>query len=133
MNMPELETTTNSSKTDRASNEEYLQKSKIWAENISIKFQKITVLLAELFRAYKSILIAVGVFLGIAIALYLGNEFLKAIEEIPLLRSVLQLVGLGYIIWFVYRHLLDGKKRTQTLSNLKDFTNNSIDNITGSK
>ncbi|KAF0909647.1 hypothetical protein E2562_000012 [Oryza meyeriana var. granulata] len=43
---------------------------------------------------------------GAIIAVWLSLIVVKALDSVPLLPNILELVGLGYSGWFVYRYLL---------------------------
>ncbi|CAK9196455.1 unnamed protein product, partial [Sphagnum troendelagicum] len=49
----------------------------------------------------------VGVYAGGAIvALWLSSTIVGAINSLPLLPKLMELIGLGYTGWFIYRYLL---------------------------
>ncbi len=52
------------------------------------------------------------IFLGI-IAVKVTLAIISAINDIPLLAPTFELVGLGYIGWFVYRYLLTNSSRQE--------------------
>ena len=60
----------------------------------------------EFFGNYQQPLITVGLFLGAMIALRVVIAALDAINDIPLVSTTFELIGLGYSIWFVNRYLL---------------------------
>ncbi|CAL5052311.1 unnamed protein product [Urochloa decumbens] len=53
---------------------------------------------------------------GAVVALWLTSVVVGAINAVPLLPKLLELVGLGYTGWFVYRYLLfkDSRKELAT-------------------
>ena len=59
--------------------------------------------------------IALGLLLGIVFVLRLTTVLLDTLNDIPLLPSVLKLVGLGYTVWFLINYLPKADRR-QTLS-----------------
>ena len=52
---------------------------------------------------------------GATFALWLSSSIVGAINAIPLLPKMMELVGLGYSAWFVYRYVLfkDSRKELQ--------------------
>ncbi|GBG68861.1 hypothetical protein CBR_g3554 [Chara braunii] len=56
---------------------------------------------------------------GALVALWLSSTIVSALNSLPLLPKVLELVGLGYTSWFVYRYLLFKQSREE-LSELID-------------
>ncbi|MCI24256.1 protein CURVATURE THYLAKOID 1A chloroplastic-like, partial [Trifolium medium] len=43
---------------------------------------------------------------GALVAVWLSSILVGAINSVPLLPKIMELVGLGYTGWFVYRYLL---------------------------
>ncbi|RVW37169.1 Protein curvature thylakoid 1A, chloroplastic [Vitis vinifera] len=43
---------------------------------------------------------------GAIVAVWLSSIIVSAINSVPLLPKIMELVGLGYTGWFVYRYLL---------------------------
>ncbi|GJN16163.1 hypothetical protein PR202_gb03121 [Eleusine coracana subsp. coracana] len=55
---------------------------------------------------------------GAILALWLSSAVVRAVSSVPLLPDLLELVGLGYSGWFVYRYLLFQENRQELASNL---------------
>ena len=55
----------------------------------------------------------VGGIIGALVTVKLTLALLDAIDDIPLIAPSLQLIGLGYTIWFVYRYLLKAETRQE--------------------
>uniref|UniRef100_A0ACD5UMK7 Uncharacterized protein n=1 Tax=Avena sativa TaxID=4498 RepID=A0ACD5UMK7_AVESA len=68
--------------------------------------------------------------IGVAglVALWTAVGALKAIDKLPILPGVLELVGIGYTGWFTYRNLIFQPDREVLVSNIKSTYNE----ITGS-
>lgn len=73
--------------------------------------------LTNLFEKYKQPLTSVGLILLVFVSIKLLSGLLDAIDDIPLVGSTVELIGLGYTAWFIYRYLLAAKNR-QELSEL---------------
>ena len=58
---------------------------------------------------------------GATAALWLSSTVVGAINAIPLLPKVMELVGLGYSAWFVYRYVLFKESRKELESNRGRF------------
>jgi CAAD domains of cyanobacterial aminoacyl-tRNA synthetase len=56
------------------------------------------------------------------IALKVILAVLDALDDIPLLSPLLQLVGLGYSLWFVNRYLLKAQSRQDLLQQIQGVT-----------
>ncbi|KAK1313261.1 Uncharacterized protein QJS10_CPA06g02202 [Acorus calamus] len=58
---------------------------------------------------------------GAIVAVWLSSIVVGAINSVPLLPKVLELVGLGYTGWFVYRYLLFKSSRKELASDIEDL------------
>ena len=89
-----------------------------------IKDQVITILselpayLSNFFADYQKPLITVGLILagGISIKVMLG--VLDALNDVPLVAPIFELIGMGYTGWFVYRYLLKASNRQELLTEI---------------
>ncbi|MEG3909298.1 CAAD domain-containing protein [Microcoleus sp. w1-18aA5] len=89
-----------------------------------IKDQVITILselpvyLSNFFADYQKPLITVGLILagGISIKVMLG--VLGALNDVPLVAPIFELIGMGYTGWFVYRYLLKASNRQELLTEI---------------
>lgn len=66
-----------------------------------------------------AVLLTFAIFLGLVAA----NSVVDAIERIPIVSGVIELVGLGVTGWFIYRYLLFGPDREELLSNIDEIVN----------
>ena len=83
----------------------------------------------ETFNEYKRPLTVIGLVSGVLIAIKLMFAILSAINDIPVLAPTMELIGLIYTGWFIYRYLLKANNRSELLSSLDDVK----DQITGNK
>ncbi|MDJ0595175.1 MAG: CAAD domain-containing protein [Pleurocapsa sp. MO_226.B13] len=60
------------------------------------------------------------IFLGI-IAVKITLAVVAAINDIPLLAPMFELVGLGYTVWFVYRYLLTKSSRQELVQEFESL------------
>ncbi|XP_075510777.1 protein CURVATURE THYLAKOID 1A, chloroplastic-like [Primulina tabacum] len=56
---------------------------------------------------------------GAIVALWLATIVVGAINSVPLLPKLLELVGLGYTGWFVYRYLLYKSSRKELVEDIE--------------
>ncbi|XP_020580943.1 protein CURVATURE THYLAKOID 1D, chloroplastic-like [Phalaenopsis equestris] len=56
---------------------------------------------------------------GALLALWISSAVVSAIDTLPLFPKVLELVGLGYTIWFSYRYLIFKKNREELFSKIE--------------
>jgi len=52
-------------------------------------------------------------------AIWLSSTIVGAINSVPLLPKVFELVGLGYSAWFTYRYLLFKSNREELLDDIE--------------
>ncbi|TVU11721.1 hypothetical protein EJB05_45323 [Eragrostis curvula] len=58
---------------------------------------------------------------GAIVALWLTSVVVGAINSVPLLPKILELVGLGYTGWFVYRYLLFKESRKELATDIESL------------
>ena len=84
-----------------------------WIEPILDVLAKIPDYIGQFFADYKQPLITLGIFLAAIITVKVTLAILDAINDIPLLAPLLELVGLGYTAWFVWRYLWKASNREE--------------------
>jgi len=83
----------------------------------------------QFFSEYQKPLVNVGLVVGALIAIYLTASIVDAINDIPLLSPLFELVGIGYSGWFIFRYLLTADARKELQNKVSDFS----DKVTGAK
>ncbi|XP_062090584.1 protein CURVATURE THYLAKOID 1A, chloroplastic [Humulus lupulus] len=58
---------------------------------------------------------------GAIVAVWLSSILVGAINSVPLLPKVMELVGLGYTGWFVYRYLLFKSSRKELATDIESL------------
>ncbi|KVH91101.1 protein CURVATURE THYLAKOID 1A, chloroplastic-like [Cynara cardunculus var. scolymus] len=58
---------------------------------------------------------------GAVVAIWLSSIVVGAINSVPLLPKILELVGLGYTGWFVYRYLLFKSSRKELATDIESI------------
>jgi len=56
---------------------------------------------------------------GAIVAVWLSSIVVGAINSVPLLPKIMELVGLGYTGWFVYRYLLFKESRKELATDIE--------------
>ncbi|KAI4355178.1 hypothetical protein L6164_003974 [Bauhinia variegata] len=56
---------------------------------------------------------------GAIVAIWLSSILVGAVNSVPLLPKILELVGLGYTGWFVYRYLLFKSSRKELATDIE--------------
>lgn len=87
-----------------------------WVDLVVDFLAKVPEQLGSFFDNYKQPLITVGLIITAGITVYIILSVLDAIDNIPLLSSILELVGLGYSAWFITRYLLKASTRQELFS-----------------
>ncbi|MGF1496306.1 MAG: CAAD domain-containing protein [Elainellaceae cyanobacterium] len=67
----------------------------------------------EFFSEYRRPLLTIGLILAIVLFGKIALAILGAINEVPLMAPLLELIGIGYVIWFVSRYLLKASTRSE--------------------
>lgn len=70
-------------------------------------------ILGDFFNQYRSQITIAGIGFGSFIGVKLTLALLSALNEIPLVQPTLELVGLSYTAWFVYRFVLRADNRQE--------------------
>ncbi|MCO5562594.1 hypothetical protein L7F22_016222 [Adiantum nelumboides] len=58
---------------------------------------------------------------GALVVLWLSSTIVGAVNSVPLLPKVLELVGLGYTGWFVYKYLLFKDSRKELVRDIEEL------------
>jgi glutamyl-tRNA synthetase len=75
----------------------------------------------QLYQEYQSQL-QIVFFLALAIlTVKLLASFVQALNRIPILSISFELIGIGYLLWFVYRYLLNQDNRQELLDKIEDI------------
>ncbi len=77
--------------------------------------------LSKFYSAYKTPLIGLAVFLASFVALRVVLAMLAAVNDIPLVSPVFELIGIGYTGWFVFRYLLKAPTRKELAAEIESF------------
>ncbi len=81
----------------------------------------------EFFQKYQPLLATLGWILLALMSVKVMLALLNAINEIPLLSVLLELVGLGYGIWFIFRYLLTAATRQELSGEILNFKKQVFD------
>ncbi|MDB9315701.1 CAAD domain-containing protein [Spirulina sp. CS-785/01] len=99
-----------------------------WLEPVSEFLAKLPDYLGKFFSDYKQPLITVGLIVAGIITVKLTLALLSAINDVPLLAPVFELVGIGYTGWFVYRYLLQSKTRSELVQEFNSLKSEILGN-----
>jgi len=77
-------------------------------------------ILGNFFSEYRQLIVSLGLVFGAIVSVKLTLALLSALNEIPLVEPILELVGLGYSVWFITRFMLKSEKRQEFYSKFTD-------------
>lgn len=77
--------------------------------------------LTDFFGEYRRPIITISLIIGALIAVKLLLAILDAINDIPLLSSLFELVGMGYSAWFIYRYVWKAENRQELASDFNSL------------
>jgi hypothetical protein len=92
-----------------------------WGQTVSEFLSKLPDYVGDFFSSYQRPLITVALLLSGVITVKVTLAVLDAINDIPLLASIFELVGIGYSAWFVYRYLLKVETRQELASEFQSL------------
>ena len=121
---PGMITTTSNVPTDEPAWREYLD---VVTEFISESPE----IIGDFFSTNQKFLVNLGVLVGAIITVYLTLYLLDGINHIPLLSPILELVGVGYSVWFVSRYLLKESTRDELVTEFKSLKDQLLGGGTG--
>lgn len=90
-------------------------------EKISAFLADLPDYLTDFFGEYRRPIITISLILGALIAVKLLLAILDAINDIPLMSSLFELVGMGYSAWFVYRYVWKAENRQELASDFSSL------------
>ncbi|MEH2420151.1 MAG: CAAD domain-containing protein [Nostoc sp.] len=82
--------------------------------------------LSGFFKDYKQPLITVALILGAIVTAKVVLALLNAINNIPLLSPLFELVGIGYASWFIFRYLLKASNRQELADEIQLLKNQFV-------
>ncbi|MEH2034829.1 CAAD domain-containing protein [Nostoc sp.] len=83
------------------------------SRQISQFLEQLPQYLSDFFKDYKQPLISVALILAAIVTARVVLTVLAAINDIPLLSPLFELVGISYTSWFVFRYLLKASTRQE--------------------
>lgn len=89
-----------------------------WLQPVWDIIGKIPELTGQFFEDNKQPLISLGIILLGIVSVKILIAVLDAINDIPLLAPMLQLIGMGYTAWFIWRYLWKASNRQELVSEL---------------
>ena len=91
-------------------------------------FAKVPEYVGRFFSEYKQPLTTLGLLILSFISVKIMIAVLGAIDDVPLLAPLLQIIGLGYTLWFTWRYLWKSSNRKELLSEFEAVKNQVFGN-----
>lgn len=92
-----------------------------WVQPVTEFLSKLPDYVGGFFYNYQQPLITIGLILSGIVTVKVTLAILDAINDVPLLAPVFELVGIGYTAWFVYRYLLKAETRQELVGEFKSL------------
>lgn len=93
---------------------------------ISQFLQQLPEYVSSFFQDYKQPLITVALILAAIVTAKVVLAVLDAINDIPLLSPLFELVGIGYATWFISRYLLKASTRQELANEIQLLKNQFV-------
>lgn len=88
---------------------------------ISQFLEQLPYYLKKFWAAYQLPIITLVLVLAATVTLKVVLTILKAINDIPLLEPTLELIGIIYSTWFVFRYLVQASTRQELAAEIRNF------------
>lgn len=85
-------------------------------EKVSAFLADLPEYLTDFFGEYRRPIVTVSLVIAALIAVKLLLALLDAINDIPLLSPLFELVGMGYSAWFIYRYIWKAENRQELVN-----------------
>lgn len=119
---PEQPINATSEKSHRKLTSEILTEEKQpWVQLISTFTDTVSAYLNNRVTNTQQLLITAALIIAALTILKLGFAVLKAINTIPFLSSLLEIIGIAYVSWFICRYLLSAANRQDLALQVKSF------------
>lgn len=102
-----------------SSTESYTTQWTQYGEQIAAFLEALPGYVTRFFAENKGPLGSIGLILLVVVTVKLTLALLDAINDIPLVAPTLELIGLAYTTWFVYRYLLSASNRQELSEEVK--------------
>ena len=108
-----VETSGNSELTNVSTDSTSEKKWQFIGKNIVDFLGEIPTNVAQTYKRFQTPIVSVVLLVTIAILVKILVAVFSALNEIPLVEPILELIGGGYVVWFTFRYLLKGSTREE--------------------
>ncbi|MEA5570282.1 CAAD domain-containing protein [Calothrix sp. UHCC 0171] len=99
-----------------------------FSSQVAIFLEKLPEYIGNFWTQYKVQITSIVLIIAALISVKIVLAILKAINEIPLIAFFFELVGIAYIVWFIWRYILKASTRQELLSQINSFKKQIIGN-----
>lgn len=99
------------------------------ARTISNFLAQLPEYISSFFFRYQQQLLTIVLILSALVTVKVVLALLDAINSIPLLSPIFELVGLGYATWFSFRYLLKAATRQELADKIRSFKQETVGEI----
>jgi hypothetical protein len=92
-------------------------------KQVSDFFAKLPEKTSRFYQEYKLPIISFALLVATIITFRVALAILGAINDIPLVRPIFELVGMSYTVWFISRYLLKDSTRKELLAEFQSAKN----------
>lgn len=89
-----------------------------WVQPVTEFLAKLPDYVGNFFSSYQQPLITIGLIVSGIITVKVTLAVLDALNDVPLLSPLFEVVGIGYTGWFIYRYLLKVETRQELAQEL---------------
>lgn len=106
--------------TDSTLDQSTQQLKQFW-ERFKVFLSDLPEYLSDFFGEYKRPLTVLGLIFASVVSVKLTLALLNAVNDIPLLAPTFELIGFGYVVWFIYRYLWRAQSRGELVQDFNEF------------
>jgi hypothetical protein len=106
--------------TDSTLDQSTQQLKQFW-ERFKVFLSDLPEYLSDFFGEYKRPLTVLGLIFASVVSVKLTLALLDAVNDIPLLAPTFELIGFGYVVWFIYRYLWRAQSRSELVQDFNEF------------
>jgi hypothetical protein len=127
-NIPEHSTTSTTIENSQLQNQPILPPARssggelrLYMARISDFLEKLPEYLGQFFNEYRHPILNVGAILAALVGVRILLAILDALNDIPLASPILEMIGIGYTVWFIFRYLLQESTRQELVVEIKSL------------
>jgi hypothetical protein len=91
------------------------------AQQVADFFGQLPEYLGSFYQKYKQPLVTVLLILSLLVTVKVLLALLDAINDIPLLSPLFEVIGIGYATWFIFRYVIKSSTRQELVSEIESW------------